>query len=141
MPADEFAEAVGDVHSDYGDLPRMAAVAQIRAALAGEQASVAAQAAAEATQEASAAQRSTAQWTKALAVATAVLALVTTLLVGLTMWSITRATAIQEDNLLELRRQNCIASIGVAAGLAGSSGAQQAAAAPTLEALTNCYRE
>ena len=90
MSNDEFARRVGTVYSDRGDLPRLMAMAQVRAALQAERNAVA--------------QRSTARWTK-------VLALVTTLLVGSTMWVSIQTMSTQSDTLHELRRQNCLAEI------------------------------
>ena len=91
MSNEEFAQKVGTVYSDRGDLPRLMS-AQVRAALHAERNAIA--------------QRSTARWTKMLAV-------VTTLLVGSTMWVSIQTMSTQSDTLDELRRQNCIAEISV----------------------------
>src|SRR5215213_7872224 len=98
MSNEEFAQRLGEVYSDRGDLPRLEAMAQVRAALHAERNATA--------------QRATARWTKGLAGVTA-------LLVAATMWFSFRAMSTQADALHELRRQNCLAELNVLGLLSG----------------------
>lgn len=120
MSHEALAAAAGDIASIEGDLPRMAAVVQIRAALA--------------TEEAAVAQRSTARWTKWLAITTG-------LLVAATATFSLRAMLLQADTLRELRRQNCLARVELTVALGQGVGMDSDVTFPALLAeMSRCGR-